>query len=329
MKKNLWKRFLGNCLFRVCNQYPTTKVVVAKWGMRCKKEWFENYVGNVQLPEGLTLKLASLGENYLSFQLFWHGTQFYEPVTTLILQELLRPGDTFFDVGANIGFYSLVLTRSRPQIRVVAFEPNPKVHRLLKENVAVNAFNQITCEPLALSDADGAATLFLSQSDHSASLCSDFEEEPAGVLEVPALRLDTYMNRLSPLSGRLVLKVDAEGNEAAVLAGALQTLTSIKPDIVVEVAQQGQRPAFLAELGYRAYSITDHGLLETSTWAPHVRGPFVFLNQLLTTRPPGVVADLFNQIKGRVRRVDLSKTSKLADGVVLDRALRIKSANLE
>lgn len=198
MKKNLWKRFLGNCLFRVCNQYPTTKVVVAKWGMRCKKEWFENYVGNVQLPEGLTLKLASLGENYLSFQLFWHGTQFYEPVTTLILQELLRPGDTFFDVGANIGFYSLVLTRSRPQIRVVAFEPNPKVHRLLKENVTVNAFNQITCEPLALSDADGAATLFLSQSDHSASLCSDFEEEPAGVLEVPALRLDTYLNRLSP-----------------------------------------------------------------------------------------------------------------------------------
>lgn len=322
MNTPFWKRCVGNGLFHACNRFPAAKAGLARWGLRSKKEWFANRVANVQLPDGCTLKLTSVGQNYLSFQLFWLGTQFYEPVTTLVLQELLQAGSTFFDVGANVGFYSLVLARRRPELRVVAFEPNPKVHRLLEGNVAVNEFRQITCEPLALSDADGTATLFLSESDHSASLRPDFEAEPSGRLEVPTLTLDTYLDRLQlPLSSRLVIKIDAEGNESAVLAGARQTLASVKPDMVVEVCQPGQRPPFLTGLGYRAYSITDQGLLETSSWSPHVRGPFVFLNQLLTTRPPEAVADLFNRIHDRVRRIDLRKTSKLADAVVLRRSL--------
>lgn len=322
MKTDFWKRWAGNCLFRICNRFPTTKVGLARWGLRCKKEWFGNRVANVQLSDGRNLKLVSVGQNYLSFQLFWLGTQYYEPITTMVLQELLQPGDTFFDVGANIGFYSLMLAHTQPQIRVVAFEPNPKVHRLLKENIAVNGLRQVTCAPLALSDADGTATLFLSESDHSASLRPDFNEQSSAVLEVPALTLDTYITRMQPpLSGRLLVKLDVEGNETAVLSGMREALAAFQPDIVVEVAQLGQCPPFLTECGYRSYSITDQGLLETSSWSPHVRGSFIFLNQLLTTRPPEVVADLFDRIKDRVKQLDLTKSSKLADAAVLRRAL--------
>lgn len=318
------KRLVGRCLFHVCNQFPVSKAWLGRWGLRTQKEWFANRTARIQLPDGQHLKLASVGENYLSFQLFWRGTQFYEPITTLVLQELLRPGDTFLDVGANIGFYSLVLTLTHPGLRVVAFEPNPKVHALLRRNVSANRFHQITCEAPALSDAEGTAPLYLSRSDHSASLRSDFEGRFLSSVVVPTLTLDGYFSALKrvPLDGRLVIKIDAEDNEDAVLRGARTTLSTLRPDIIVEAARSRQDAPlpWLKELGYRLYSITDRGLDETSTWAPVVRSPYVFLNGLLTTRPPTEVSSLFDRIQDRVRRIDLSKTSKLADPMVLQRA---------
>lgn len=318
------KRLAGQCLFHVCNQVPEMKIWLGPRGLRTKKEWFAGEVARVQLPGGQHLKLASVGENYLSFQLFWLGTQYYEPITTLLLRELLQPGDTFVDVGANIGFYSLVLTLTQPGIRVIAFEPNPKIHALLKKNVAANGFHEITCEPRALSDADGTAPLYLSHSDHSASLRSDFEASSPGSIVVPTLTLDAYLGSLKQSqAGRLVIKIDAEGNEDAVLHGAWTTLCSLKPDLIVETAQSLPDTPLpsLKELGYHLYSITDRGLIETSTWAPVVRGPYVFLNSLLTARPSADVADVFERIRGQVKWIDLDKTSKLADPAVLQRAV--------
>lgn len=318
------KRVAGRCLFHVCDQFPMVKVWLGNWGLRTKMEWFANRTADVQLPDGRSLRLASIGENYLSFQLFWRGTQFYEPITTLVLQELLQPGDTFLDVGANIGFFSLVLSLTRPHLRVVAFEPNPRIHVLLKKNVSANQFHQIACEAAALSDSNGTATLYLSHSDHSASLRFGFEENSAPSIIVPTLTLDTFMKSLkwNP-EARLVIKIDVEGNEDAVLRGAQATLSSLKPDIVVETAEdrRGAPVPFLRELGYRLYSITDSGLIETTRWAPVVRGPFVFLNHLLTTRSPELVAGLFDHIRNRVKGIDLSNTSKLADSAVLQRAV--------
>jgi FkbM family methyltransferase len=319
-----WKRLAGLGLFHLCNELPDAKVWLRRWGLRTKKEWFAGRVAKIQLPGGQHLKLASVGENYLSFQLFWLGAQYYEPVTTLLLGELLRPDDTFIDVGANIGFYSLVLTLTQPGIRVIAFEPNPRIHALLKQNIAANHLHNITYETRALSDAEGTATLYLSRSDHSASLRPDFEAGSSDSIVVPTLTLDAYLESLRrDRTGRLVLKIDAEGHEEAVLRGAWTTLCSLKPDIVVETAQHlrdGPLPS-LKELGYRLHSITDRGLIETSTWAPVVRGPYVFLNCLLTARPPAEVAGVFERIKDRVKWIDLGQTSKLADPVVLERAV--------
>jgi FkbM family methyltransferase len=317
------KRVAGRCLFHVCDQFPMSKVWFGNLGLRTKMEWFANRTANVQLPDGRSLRLASIGENYLSFQLFWRGTQFYEPITTLVLQELLRPGDTFLDVGANIGFYSLVLSLTRPDLRVVAFEPNPRIHALLKKNVSANQFRQITCEAAALSDCNGTATLHLSRSDHSASLQAGFDDNIVGTVEVPTLTLDSYLlDKHQGLSGRLFVKIDVEGNEDAVLTGARTTLATHKPDIVLETARNRQipPPPFLTGLGYRLYSITDRGLNESSTWAPVVRERLVFLNHLLTTRSYHELADVYDRIRDQVTRIDLRKTSKWASPVVRRRA---------
>ncbi|PYI83285.1 MAG: hypothetical protein DME26_15235, partial [Verrucomicrobia bacterium] len=148
------KRCIGKGLLTVGEAVPPANSFLKKWGLRTKKEWFADRIVRVQLPARKSFKLASLSDNYLSFELFWRGAGYYEPITTRVAQQLARPGDTFIDVGANIGFYSLVVVTTRPQIKVIAFEPNPKNYALLAENVRANQLTQITCEPVALSDSE-------------------------------------------------------------------------------------------------------------------------------------------------------------------------------
>jgi FkbM family methyltransferase len=305
------KRWVGRCLLNFCDRFPRTKPLFRNPGLRTRKEWFDRRIVRVQLPDGQSFKLASVSENYLSFELFWRGTQYYEPITSLVLGELVRPGDTFIDVGANVGFYALLLSSVQPQCNVIAFEPNPKNYRLLRANVAANHLGRVTCEPLALSDADGPALLHLSASDMSASLHPDFDFHPTKTVEVPATTLDSYLAR-TQIQGPLVIKVDAEGHEESVLAGARRTLTSFHPDIITEVVLNYSQEAIalLREAGYRFYPITDQGLVESEALAPVVRDRLVFLNYLLSTRSPGEIAALFHRIEAAVSRIDLTQTSK-------------------
>ena len=312
------KRWIGRGLLNFCDRFPQTKPLLRNPGLRAKKEWFDGRVVRVQLPGGKSLKLASVSENYLSFELFWRGTQYYEPITSLVLRELARPGATFIDVGANIGFYSLFLSSCEPQLNVIAFEPNPKNYRLLESNVSVNELRRIKCEPLALSDADGPALLHLSASDMSASLHADFDFHPTKTVEVKTTTLDSYLARNKMLSP-LVIKLDAEGHEESVLKGAQETLDSLHPDIIAEVALNygSETTALLREAGYHFYPITDRGLVEADALAPVVRNRFVFLNCLLTARPAREVSALFQRIEPAVRRIDLTQTSKYLDPLSL------------
>jgi len=314
MNPNFFKRQIGKALLTFCDCFPRAKASLRKFGLRTRKEWIGAGVVRAQMPDGKSLKLASASQNYLSFELFWRGTEYYEPITTLVLQELVRPGDTFLDAGANIGFYSLVLSISQPGLQVIAFEPNPKAHELLKANAAANQLWQIVCAPLALSDTTGTARLHLSASDMSASLRRDFDFHPTDTVEVRTTTLDNYLLH-AQTQGRLAIKVDVEGHEAAFFRGARRTLASRQPDIVAEVAvDYGEETvSLLREAGYRFYPITDRGLFESRTLTPLVREPFVFLNYLLTCRPAGEVAALFDEIRERVERIDLKQTSKYLD----------------
>ncbi len=317
-----FKRAAGACLFHTCNLFPTAKRPLLRFGMRTKKEWFREHVARVQTHDGKNIKLASIGENYLSFQVFWKGTTFYEPITSMVLGELVWPGDTFIDVGANIGFFSLLLSAQKPSLRVIAFEPNPRNHALLTKNASSNGFRHLVCEPLALSDADGTAPFYLADSDMSASLRPDFAFHEAPPIAVKTVTLDSYLKSRA-LSGRLVLKVDVEGAEDAFFKGARETIAALKPDIITEVAIKSS-PAyvsFLREHGYQFYSITDEGLRATSELQPVVRGNLLFLNYLLSARPPAVLAELFERIRPAVQKIDLYQTSKCVDGDHIHRAL--------
>src|SRR5215469_7338724 len=186
-----------------------------------------------------SLLIAGAGDVHLSFQLFWVGMDYYEPFTRTVIEMLSGRAGVFIDVGANIGFFSLVAGVLNPRLKVVAFEPNPKMFALLLEHKRVNRLSNLTAEPLAVSNSDGTGQLFLSSSDMSASLQPDFQADfsPAcGSVPVERTTLDSYVRRQG-ISGSMLLKVDVEGHDQAFLEGAWATIAELRPDIVLEVLE--------------------------------------------------------------------------------------------
>ncbi len=316
------KRFLGRLLYGLAAAVPPARPWLARWGRRTKPEWFPGYTPRVRSrTTGRKLRLASFGENYLSFELFWRGLDYYEPLSAALIATLADSTDLFVDAGANIGVHSLRLAAARPDLDIVAFEPNPKLHALLKANIQANNFRKITAEPFALSDTAGIRPLYLSQSDMSASLDHGFEPNHAGIVSVPVDTLDRYLEGRGAPDRRFVLKVDVEGLEPAFFAGAAHTIRRCRPDIIAEAAVPF--PAATIDLfhrcGYRFRQITDEGLLPCVVPAARVRGPYVFLNCLLTARPSAELEGISADLRAYARKIDLNQTSKRADRRVMAR----------
>ncbi|MEA2535953.1 MAG: hypothetical protein QOF11_187 [Chloroflexota bacterium] len=184
------------------------------------------------------------------------GVQGYEPDTMAVLLGLAEwcPGP-IFDVGANVGPFALVAPAllDRP---FFAFEPVPDIADALRSIVARNGL-ACTIEQLAVGDATGTATLYLSAaSDASNSLRPGFRT-PTGKIEVPLTTLDAYASRTGVWPG--LLKIDTETTEPAVLRGATQVLDR-RPWIVCEVLSgwtESELESQLGPLGYRYFQISD------------------------------------------------------------------------
>jgi FkbM family methyltransferase len=133
----------------------------------------------------------------------------------------LRPGDHAVDVGANIGYYSLLLSRCvGPQGRVHAFEPEPANFALLQANLRFNGCSNVVVYPLALADGDGQRALFLCPSnrgDHRLGFSPD--------RDIVTVRVTTADQCLGRHSGELdFVKIDAQGAEELVLRGMRQLI---------------------------------------------------------------------------------------------------------
>jgi FkbM family methyltransferase len=184
----------------------------------------------------------------------------------------------------------------------------------LQANALANERTNLRCEPLAISDGDGTATLYLTASDMSASLMKGFQAhdtEQIGSVEVRTTTLDSYV-RLNQLAGPMVIKVDIEGHEGAFMRGAMETIRRYKPDIVLEVVED-QDPAWVAELkslGYRFYPITDREFTETDAPRLIKRFPLLFLNYLISARPREELAQIFERMEPQIRAMNLLDSSK-------------------
>lgn len=171
----------------------------------------------------------------------------------------LRPGDVFIDVGANIGFYSLLAASANADAPVVAIEPYPVASARLRENAGLNSFRNIRVREAAAGAQKGTAMLTTDRVDANRIRTADDDSEPA--IEVPVVTLDGELSELGidPASVAMV-KIDAEGFEGVVLSGAPALLDAEPgPVWLVEMNGFGTRygiedealHAIFRERGYR------------------------------------------------------------------------------
>jgi FkbM family methyltransferase len=147
---------------------------------------------------------------------------------------LEHSGGTFFDVGANIGSYTLIASEI-PSARVVSIEPHPQTFAVLAENVRINARYNVTCTHVAASDYDGTIRL-TDGLDSCLNRVLDNWESPQDVVEVPSRRLETLCQSLQATPD--LIKIDVEGHEPAVLDGLGQYCESAGAILV----EGGDRP---------------------------------------------------------------------------------------
>lgn len=163
----------------------------------------------------------------------------WEPWMIPLLARKIRPGMTAVDVGANHGYYSLLLADLVGEGgRIAAVEPHPATATLLRRTVAVNGFaGRTTVFEAAAGDADDASvTLELRPGDpKNARVVGPERAEEPGMAQVPAARLETL---LSGWTGIDFIKIDVEGAEEAALAGVWPLIVRDKPEMMLKFGRE-------------------------------------------------------------------------------------------
>jgi len=187
------------------------------------------------------------GRDQVARQISAQGWRAYEaPLPTLIEAWCSRLQAVFLDIGANTGFYSLLAATSGAR-HVHAFEPVTEIADVLKANVVLSELQtQISLHPCALGKQVGSQTLYFPLGDHglvetSASMNANFRARHAEQRQVPVQTLDALIQK--GLQGiafgasvvPLLIKIDVETAEPAVLAGAQHTLKRYRPALVCEI----------------------------------------------------------------------------------------------
>jgi FkbM family methyltransferase len=248
-----------------------------------------------RLPNGRMLRLQSRADDWVSNQIYWRGWNGYEPETVPLFFRLAARACVTSDVGAYIGFYTLLAAHANPAGRVFAFEPLPAAYARLQRNIELNRLANVRCVASAVGETDGVAEFFhmATALPCSSSLSYEFMRS-AGEAQralVPVLTLDRFV-REQGLARVDLVKIDTESTEPEVLRGRAKTLRRDQPMIFCEVLQGrgAEKPLeeILRSLGYRYYLLTSDG----PALRDQIEGHPAWLNYLFTTLEPSQVAKL-------------------------------------
>jgi FkbM family methyltransferase len=177
----------------------------------------------------------------------WLGTLERDKLARFMAR--LRPGMTVWDIGANVGLYTLPSARAVGSAgHVVAFEPMPRNLHFLRRHLALNGFGGVAVCEAAVSDEAG--TLRMEEGDSP----SEFHADPGGGWTVRAITLDEWLSESGALPPDVV-KIDVEGSDDAVLRGGAGSFGKYRPSIFLALHGESQRRACAQLLGAWGYEV--------------------------------------------------------------------------
>ncbi|MCU0544676.1 MAG: FkbM family methyltransferase [Oscillatoriaceae cyanobacterium Prado104] len=204
---------------------------------------------------------------------FWHERvtyflgRYYELEMQLFVMEIVKPGDTFVDIGANLGMLTLMAARCVTETGTVhSFEPNPLIFKRLQKNITDNELQQVTLHNCGLGDRQTELTLTIVNEEFDMGTFTEIPEQDRSLItsqyQLPVYRGDDILPEELP--GTTFIKIDVEGFEPLVIRGLDRTIKRWHPVFLIEVVPEylergGSSPEELRELmesyGYQPVNI--------------------------------------------------------------------------
>lgn len=199
------------------------------------------------------MKMTGNNRDFIQSWVYFFGIT--EPNLARWLERALRPGDTFIDVGAHVGYHTLLASQLVGNTgRVVAIEASPSTFFALQKNLALNQIQNVRAINIAASDHKGSVNIYRGP-DHdlgSSTIYAEVQKKGSSLeAEVPMAPL---VEILTPdeLKQARIIKIDVEGAEEAVLRGLAPAINQCRKDleVVLEVI-----PEYLSELNKKAEDV--------------------------------------------------------------------------
>ena len=252
MKKKFIENFLYRAAGRISKIMKDFQNGLDKKGIKLEEEsWNKLFSGNKFFTHTLSnnIKINLYKDSVLS-KLIYFG---FENEETDYVESILKEGDVFIDVGANIGLFTLIASKIVGNSgKVICFEPSPTTFSRLDENVKLNNFKNIDFRNIGLSDKQDKLVFYVSKSGYDAwnsfALREDILED---TIEVEVSSLDIELREVDKSKIKLI-KIDVEGWEKFVLFGGREFFKNFSPIVMIEFSEENTFNA-----GYPVYEIYD------------------------------------------------------------------------
>ena len=257
----IFRRFARNCIpAKTAARFPVSVPMVT-----------------YNLSGGERIVLLEPARDEVAREIYWGNGRFIsasEQNTLDCVENLSKDAELFLDIGAYSGLFALVAAAAQPTLKAVTFEIVPENHLLVLRNIVENdLISRVDARLCGLSDSPGTLTVAPSlQLDRLASSVSIGSEFSAGV-RVP---IDTLDNVVEDIDGPIVMKIDVEGFETAVIRGGSKLFATKKPDVICEILPSSTRheelDGMLRKLGYQYFQIKERGLMRCESITPSKDG---------------------------------------------------------
>ena len=209
--------------------------------------------------------------SFITRKLFWNGITGFEYDSVVIFKELIKKANVFYDIGANLGYYSLMAEKINPDIKVFAFEPFPDAIKAFKRNISKNNFQHIHIVPVGLADKFGEDTLFyrinvdfpdgLQLAGNNSMV--NFKDNRNKQIQIKTQTLDSFADSQNHASLDFI-KIDTETTEFIILSNGMKTIQTFRPVILCEVLpgnNEYKLEAFFTSLNYLFFRVEKGGVI--------------------------------------------------------------------